>query len=147
MTYEEMIEDITYVDPCLEAIEAAEDAMAFVLTLHSMFKECGAPLGDEPDTSELEAVIDSLHGELVAAALFLSEDSMTAVPAMLRGVAKGFEQLDLPYTDPAGEKAPSVPSVIKNGFERLANRIEAARTHKAHFTDLLNRAEFVKPQE
>lgn len=118
------------VEPGDEAVDAALDAMAFVKSLHDMFKENGVSLPDEPDCNALENIIDGVHGELSAACLFLSENSFKNVPAMLRMITKQFEEVDKTFTDPEGTTGPSVPEVIRKGFTRLADRIEATRVQQ-----------------
>lgn len=112
-----------------EAVEAATDSLAFVESLHTAFCESGYDLGEEPDVSKLEKVIDTMSGELAAASLFLAEDSFSAVPKMLRAIAKAFES-----TAKTGEE---VPPVIINGYNSLATRIEATRFQQAQMKDLV----------
>lgn len=128
MSYEEFIEDVSTEGSLnTDTLEAAEEAMGFVLALHNMFKENGVVLPEEPDCSQLESLIDGIHGELAAACLFLAEDSFAKVPSMLRGIAAGFDSKDVEFTDPEGETGSSVPPIIRKGFLRLADRIEATR--------------------
>lgn len=118
MTYEEAaaaIEEKT--DPSLEAREKALDAIAFVESLHQMFKDNGMTTKEEADVDELENLIDALHGELGAAVLFLCEDVFARVPDMMRVVAK------------QTGKDPDVPAVVSKGFERVAKRIENTRVN------------------
>lgn len=140
MNYEENIENLSEENPTLETREVAEEAMGFVLALHNMFKEQGVSLPDDPDCSLLENYIDSIHGELAAACLFLSEDCFERVPSMLRTVASQFETLDKDFADPSGEKGPSVPVVVRNGFSRLADRIEATRQQLSAAKVLVDKA-------
>src|SRR5260221_13052950 len=91
MNYEALIEAIEHIDPTSpdEMLsptmhEAAISAMAFVLSLHQMFKENGMTSSKEPDVDELENLVDALAGELGAACIFLSEPAFSRVPDMLR---------------------------------------------------------------
>jgi hypothetical protein len=111
-----------------EALEAASDSLGFVTSLHSVFKDNGYDLGEEPDVSALEHILDSMFSELAAASLFLSEDSFQQVPTMLRTIAKAFEQT-------AG--GDEVPTVIIEGYNRLADRIEATRVQQQQMKELL----------
>jgi hypothetical protein len=112
-----------------EALEAAVDALAFVQSLHTAFCESGYDLGEEPDTSKLESVMDIMAGELAAASLFLAEDSFENVPKMLRTIAKAFEA--------TGKPGEEIPTVIINGYNSLAARIEATRVQTKQMKDLV----------
>jgi hypothetical protein len=112
-----------------EALEAAVDSLAFVQALHTAFCESGYDLGEEPDTSKLESVMDIMAGELAAASLFLAEDSFENVPKMLRTIAKAFEA--------TGKPGEEVPQVIINGYNSLAARIEATRVQTQQMKDLV----------
>lgn len=128
--YETYLEELDAgVDVSSDALEAATDSLAFVTSLHTVFCESGYDLGDEPDVSMLEKVIDTLAGELAAASLFLAEDSFTAVPQMLRAIAQAFVDTAKP-----GEE---VPPVIINGYNSLAARIEATRVQTQQMKDLV----------
>lgn len=129
-TYLEELSDTETADPSSDAIEAAADAMGFVLALHNMFRDNGYDLPEEPDVSDLENVFDGMMGELAAACLFLSEDSFSNVPSMLRAISRSFAALQVPGTE--------VPTVITKGYERLANRIEATRVQKQQMKELAN---------
>jgi len=102
-------------DPADEAREKALDAIAFVESLHQMFKDNGMTTKEEADVDELENLIDALHGELGAAVLFLCEPVFARVPDMMRVVSKRME------------KESDVPVVIAKGFDRVAKRIENTR--------------------
>ena len=104
-----------------DAREAALDSMAFVQSLHQMFKDNGMTSTDEPDLDELENLIDALHGELGAAVLFLCEPSFARVPDMLRVISKQLAKQDAEVV--------GVPPVVFKGFERLAKRIENTRVN------------------
>ena len=116
-------------DVSSDALEAATDALAFVTSLHTAFSESGYDLGEDPDTSNLEKVLDIMAGELAAASLFLAEDSFAAVPKMLRTIASAFEN--------TGKPGEEVPQVIINGYNSLAARIEATRVQKQQMKDLV----------
>jgi hypothetical protein len=115
VTNEQAIDELSSAKPSAEAAEMGADALAFVQSLHSMFRDNRMTTSEQPDLNELENLIDALHGELAAACIFLSEPSFARVPDMLRVVAK---QLD---------KSQDVPVVVSKGYERLAKRIEATR--------------------
>jgi hypothetical protein len=114
--------------PTEEAGDAGVDAMAFVLALHTMFRDNGVDLPEEPSVDYLEHVIDGMMGELSAASLFLSEESFAGVPKMLRTVSSQF-------TQNCGEE---VPTVITKGFSRLADRIEATKVQATQMKELAN---------
>lgn len=117
--------------PSREAREKALDALAFVESLHQLFKDNGMTEQDEPDLNELENLIDALHGELGAAVLFFCEPSFARVPDMLRAVGKSMETL---------EEAKVVPSPIVKGFVRLAKRIENTRVNQQQMARLATQA-------
>jgi hypothetical protein len=96
--------------------------------LHNVFRENGYDLPEEPDMSSLEAILDMMMGELAAASIFLSEDSFLQVPHMLRTIAKAFE---------ATADGEEVPTVIVNGYNRLADRIQATRVQQQQMKDLV----------
>jgi hypothetical protein len=128
--YETYLEELDSDDtPSSDAMEAATDALAFVSALHTAFSESGYDLGEEPDTSKLEAVMDIMAGELAAASLFLAEDSFENVPKMLRTIAKAFEA--------TGKPGEEIPTVIINGYNSLAARIEATRVQTQQMKDLV----------
>lgn len=141
MTYEELMDDLESGDPSDETLEAAMDAMAFVQSLHNMFRDNGVGLEEEPDCSTLENLIDGVHGELAAACLFLSEKSFEQVPAMLRAISARFEKLDEAFKDDQGQTGPSVPVVIRKGFSRLADRIEATRVQQRQMAAVLKNSQ------
>jgi len=103
-----------------EALEAGADALAFAQGLHELYQDQGVISEDaELDLGHLENLVDAYHGELAAAALFLSEDSFGRVSVALRGTGKSLEA--------AGD---TVPLIIRKGFERLANRVEQAKKQR-----------------
>jgi hypothetical protein len=127
--YETYLEDLESGDDVSsDALEAAADSLGFVTSLHSVFKDNGYDLGEDPDVSSLENILDSMMSELAAASLFLSEDSFQQVPHMLRTIAKAF-------ANTAG--GDEVPTVIINGYNRLADRIEATRVQQQQMKELL----------
>lgn len=138
MKYEQQMEELANEPaPGEWALNAGEEAMGFVLTLHNMFKENGYDLPAEPDVELLANLIDAVHAELAAACLFLSSDSFSGAPTLLRGIAKSIETADLDFTSPDGETGKSVPVVVRKGFERLAKRIEATKVQKTQMQGLL----------
>ena len=127
--YETYLEDIQDGDDVSsDALEAAADSLGFVTALHTVFRENGYDLGEEPDVSSLENILDSMMSELAAASLFLSENSFQQVPTMLRTIAKAFGETA------GGEE---VPTVIIDGYNRLADRIEATRVQQQQMKELL----------
>lgn len=127
--YETYMEELeAHETPSSNALEAAVDCVGFVTSLHSVFKDNGYDLGEEPDVSSLENILDSMFSELAAASLFLSEDSFQQVPTMLRTIGKAF-------ANTAG--GDEVPSVIIEGYNRLADRIEATRVQQQQMKELL----------
>lgn len=100
--------------------EAACDALSFVVALHNLYVDSGV-LNDEAevDVGVLENLVDAYHGELAAAAIFLSEDAFKSVPDILRATSAGM-------VDSEGV----VPLTVRRGFDRLASRIEQARKQK-----------------
>jgi len=129
-TYLEELTDVETADPSSDAIEAAADSLAFVTSLHTVFRDNGYDLPEDPDCSTLENILDGMMGELAAASLFLAEDSFATVPEMLRAIARAFEVTA--NQDPNTE----VPSVITQGYNRLADRIEATRVQTKQMKEL-----------
>ena len=100
------------------AIETACDCLSFVQALWDVYHLEGAHDGTSaPDISTMENLFDALQGELAAASLFLSENSFSRVPDMLRSLADKLE----------GHEDNVVPVVVARGFSRFANRIENVR--------------------
>ena len=141
IAYEDLMEELENSDLSETAREAALDAMAFVLALHTTFKDNGVSLPETPDCSVLENTIDGVHGELAAACIFLSERSFARVPEMLRTISEKFDSMDQNFTDTQGVTGPSVPFVVRKGFERLAQRIEATRIQKSQMLNILGKTE------
>ena len=127
--YETYMEELEgHETPSSDALEAAVDCVGFVTSLHTVFKDNGYDLGEEPDVSTLENILDGMFSELAAASLFLSEDSFQQVPTMLRTIGKAFANTS------GGDE---VPSVIIEGYNRLADRIEATRVQQQQMKELL----------
>jgi hypothetical protein len=105
-----------------EARDKALDALAFVESLHQLFKDTGMTTSEEPDVNELENLIDALYGELGAAVLFLCEPSFSRVPDMLRSIGKSMEKME--------DSNNVVPPTIVKGFSRIAKRIENTRQNQ-----------------
>lgn len=97
------------------AFDTALDAMAFVKALNEMFRDNGADVPAHPDVGTLESLVDGIHGELAAACILLSERSFARVPDMLRACAAQLE------------KSQEVPTVVKKGYSRLADRLDNTR--------------------
>ena len=117
-----------------EAYETASDAMAFVQALWDLYIDQGVlPVDSEPDLPMLENLIDAYHGELAAAAIFLAENAFGRVPEVLRATTKTLE----------GKEGEVVPTVVKKGFGRLANRIEKVRQQQTQLLQVIqdNRVE------
>lgn len=114
-----------------ESREKALDALAFVESLHQLFKDNGMTTKEEPDVNELENLVDALYGELGAAVLFFCEPSFTRTPEMLRGIGKNMATL---------EDAKVVPPTIVKGFSRLAKRIENTRVNQQQMARLTTKA-------
>lgn len=128
LQYEQYLEELENAeDVSEEALDTATDALAFVLALHTMFRDNGVDLTEEPSISQLENIIDGILGELAAASIFLSEDCYKSVPKMLRTISSSFAQ----------KKGEEVPTVITKGFSRLADRIEATRVQQRQMKDLV----------
>lgn len=129
MDYESYISELeNSPEPTDLALEAGADAMAFVLALHTMFKDNGVSLPEDPSVECLENIIDNIMGELSAASLFLAEDAFNGVPKMLRTVSSGFTQ----------DLGKEVPTVITKGFSRLADRIEATKVQGQQMRELVS---------
>lgn len=121
MNHERAIEELEEGQPSREALEKGLDALAFVESLHNLFKDTGMTSKEEPDVDELENLIDALYGELGAAVLFLCEPSFSRVPDMMRVIAQKMEKL---------EDSSVVPPTIVKGFVRVAKRIENTRQNQ-----------------
>ena len=129
-TYEEHIGRLEESDLPSDTVDAAEDALSFVAALHDLYVTQGVLNEDAPiDCTVLENLVDAYHGELAAAALFLSEDSFKGAPELLRKTAATLQ-------DPDGV----VPLIVKRGFERLATRIERAREMRVMAMEALKEA-------
>ena len=114
-----------------EAYESANDAMAFVQALHSLYVDQGVlPTEAEPDLAVLENLVDAYHGELAAAAIFLAESAFGRVPEVLRATAASLEK------DDGGV----VPLTVCKGFERFASRIERVREQQQQVLQALDAA-------
>ncbi len=132
MNFEQAAAEIEESDqPSTEAREKASDALAFVESLHQLFKDNGMTANEEPDVNELENLVDALYGELGAAVLFFCEPTYARVPDMLRGIGKGMGAL---------EDAKVVPPTIVKGFTRLAKRIENTRVNQQQMARLTTQA-------
>ena len=112
------------------ALEAATETLAFVQALHTLFVDSGAKLPETPDCYILEHYIDALYGELGAATIFLSEQSFSQVPDMLRVISQQIKAKDVPLAAPDGETRPSVPTAVVAGFSRFADRIDKMRVQQ-----------------
>lgn len=121
MTFDKVIEELEECNLSTEGREAAMDAVAFVTSLHQLFKDSGMTTEEEPNLDEMENLVDALHGELGAAVLFFCEPSFQRVPDMLRGTAAQIEKWD---------DQTVVPPTIVKGFVRLAKRIENTRVNQ-----------------
>lgn len=117
MTTDAVILDLEAQNPSDETRESAADALAFIQSLHDMFRSNGMTKNVEPDLNELENLIDALHGELAACCLFLAEPSFARVPDMLRIISAKLDK----------EGPEAVPLVVIQGFNRLATRVEKTR--------------------
>ena len=123
----------------IELTDIASDSLSFVFGLNNAMRAAGAALPEVPDVEKLEQAFDSLCGELTAACLFLSEKSFTRVPDMLRAIADAIEKTDKPFTDDETLSGPSVPSVVVDGYRKLADRIENTRVQKKEIFDKLQK--------
>lgn len=118
MPYEEMIEEIAACDDVNEqTLDAAADAMSFIQALWTNFVEKGYVEDGEPDLNKIEGIIDGVEGELVAAALFLSEKAFDKVPLMLMKISASL----------AAAQDENVPKQVIRGYQRLAERIEKTK--------------------
>lgn len=97
------------------ALDKANDALAFSQSLWNLFKEQGfiALDDNEVDYALMENIIDGLNGELAAACLFLCE--APEVPKLMRDISDKLEKQ-------SPDKA--VPMVVAKGYKRIAARIE-----------------------
>jgi hypothetical protein len=121
LTTDEAIEQLSKIDDSPVALEMGADALAFVQSLHDMFRDNGMTAKEKPDLNELENLVDALLGELAAACIFLSEPSFSRVPDMLRVISEKLAKSD------------DVPVVVSKGYERLAKRIEVTRLNMQAF--------------
>jgi hypothetical protein len=117
MNSDDAILDMDSPNPSSDSREQAADALAFIQSLHEMFKSNGMTTRDTPDLNELESIIDSLYGELAACCLFLTDPSFARVPDMLRAIS---DTLNTSGSD-------AVPLVVIKGFKQLAVRLENTR--------------------
>lgn len=104
-----------------EALEAGGDALAFAQQLHQLYVDQGVlPEDSELDLNLLENLVDAYHGELAAAAIFLSEDSWPRVSEAIRATGESLDK------DPNC----GVPKIVSKGFIRLANRVDQAKRQR-----------------
>ncbi len=101
-----------------EALNKAEEAMSFVLSLHNAFAQQGVTMPDEPDVGLLENLFDAYVCELAAATMALQ--NYAGSPERLRTVAK-----ELMVEIEAG-RVKVDPQTVQ-GYLKLADRIEASR--------------------
>ena len=128
MTHEEAELEIEQAEGVsVEAREKACDALAFVESLHQLFKDTGMTTKEEPDVNELENLVDALYGELGSLVLFLCDPSFARAPDMLRAIGTNLEKL---------EDANVVPATIVKGFSRAAKRIENTRINQQQLAKL-----------
>lgn len=124
--FEEYIEELEAIasdtsDPAkLDALEAAQDALAWSQALWDLFSDQHLHRdGDTPDFCKMENLVDALNGELAAAVLFLNSLDISAEEHLRKNASL------LASRQSAGdEAAQAVPKVIIDGNRRLAKRIE-----------------------
>ena len=102
----------------VEALNKAEEAMSFVLSLHDAFAQQGVTMPEEPDVGLLENLFDAYVCELAASVMALQ--NYEGSPERLRNVAK-----ELLVEVKAG-RSDVDPQTIQ-GFLKLADRIEASK--------------------
>lgn len=113
----------------VEALEAAQDALAFSHALWTLFKDQGltnAP--DAPNYQVMEKVIDSLYGELGAMTLLFVHPDL-GMTHMLDKVANMFANQQKYIKEHDTDKV--VPQEITRGFAAFAARLRNAKNLKA----------------
>ena len=118
--------------PSEDSLEAGADAMAFVSALYRLVLDPD-DLHERPDLQLLENYIDAIHGELTAAAMFLSENGMEHIPKVLRAIGEATA-----VNDESNPDGPVVPVVVRKGFTRLAKRIEGMKVQKSAMQKILD---------
>ncbi len=116
--------------------EIIEEALSLFITFHSLMQQGGVSVGDEMSSDDMVQFFDSSLGELCAACIFLSEDVFEQAPKILRSIPSAIDKVDVDFKDDQGVSGPSVPNVVKNGFSRLADRIEATKVQKHNYNKI-----------
>ena len=100
----------------LEALEAAQEALAFGQALWNLFEDQALHTGDKaPDYDMMLNYIDALNGELAAAVLFLVNNKVDATRA-LNMAADNLEKMETESVE--------IPLVVLKGYRRLAKRVK-----------------------
>lgn len=112
----------------LEALDAAQDALAFSQALWDLFADQVLHSdGAEPDYAKMENIVDALNGELAAAVLFINSLNIDAEKLLMKNAdlldRYKHEDLDGGGSGSAAGAA-AVPHVIIEGNRRLAKRIK-----------------------
>ena len=102
----------------VEALNMAEEAMSFVLSLHEAFAQQGVTMPAEPDVGLLENLFDAYVCELAASVMALQ--NYEGSPERLRNVAKEL------LIEVKADRSEVDPQTIQ-GFLKLADRIEASK--------------------
>lgn len=104
----------------VEALEAAQDALAFSQSLWDLFADQALHNdGDDPNYDKMENIIDAINGELAAAVLFINSLNIDAERA-LKANADLLEE----YRESDKDGASAVPMVVIEGNRRLATRVK-----------------------
>ncbi len=132
-TYEDHITAIENSDLPEETMEAACQAVSFAAYFRNFYVVTGVLNEEDPiDCQVLEPMVESFHGELAAAAILLSEDSFNGVTKMLNAMGKVLEKEEV------------VPVYVREGFGRLATRIEEAKKERVAAAAALEMSEVVE---
>jgi len=106
-----------------DALEASCDALAFAASLHNYFVDQGVlDKDEEPNLSKLENLIDAYFGEFMVSLLYMGR-----IPGIKNQLLASYEEL---------KDTEEVPFVIREGFKRLATRLDAFRKQQEQLMEL-----------
>lgn len=113
-SYEQDIEAVEYSDLAPRLAERASDAMTFTKSFHDFMKDWRMIKNDEVDTDALEKAFEAFVAEHQAACIFLAS-------------FKGTEEKLLSTHEGLRSRGDGVPSLVINGYKKLAERVGHTR--------------------
>jgi hypothetical protein len=112
--YEQDIEAVEYSDLPVRLAQRATDAMTFTKAFHDFMKDWRMITGDEVDTDKLESAFEAFVAEHQAACIFLAS-------------FQGVEEKLMSTYDSLRNRGDGVPSLVINGYKKLAERVKHTR--------------------